>query len=598
MTIKPKMKAYIVQPIRLFIYTLMFAFLPIGIRAQNPIIQTNYTADPAPMVHKGTVYVYTTHDEDKTVRNFFTMNDWRCYSTTDMVNWTDHGAILNYQDFTWARGDAWAGQCVPKNGKFYFYVPINQKNGGNAIGVAVSDSPTGPFKDAIGAPLLVGYGYIDPTVFIDDDGEAYLYWGNPKLWYVKLNPDMISYDQKVGIVQVPMTEESFKARVINAHATFAWAKSIDVSNAHSVKGPDNNFYWYVSALEKSTNKRVIGVAKGTKAMGPFTDVLGKPLISEKNLEEKLNPTVVVDAEKQAYLTWGDSVLWYAKLNSDMISYDLISGIGTVPTEKRDWFASKIRGTVYSTEKRATTYEEGPWLFKRDNRYYLLYPAGGVPEHFAYSTSTSPTGPWIYGDTIMTVIKEGGAFTNHPGYIEFKGKSYLFYHNGALPGGGGFKRSVCVEPFCFNADGSIPSIQPTKTGVLESASLLNPFERVEAETVAWEDGIETVKDANVGVYVSDISNGDFIKVRSVDFNKGAKSFVACLASVTAGGQLEIRLDDKQGALIGTLEIKGTGGPISWNTQTCRVEKTKGVHDVYFVFKVHDGSTFSFDWWKFM
>ncbi|WP_431295458.1 family 43 glycosylhydrolase [Pedobacter sp. P26] len=164
------------------------------------------------MVHNGTVYLYTSHDEDVTVKNFFTMNDWRCYSSKDMVNWTDHGAILSYKDFSWSRGDAWAGQCIFRDGKFYYYLPVNQKNGGNAIGVAISDTPTAGFKDAIGKPLLSGFGYIDPTVFIDDDGQAYLYWGNPQLYYVKLNKDMVSYDEKIGIVKVPLNKQSFSAR--------------------------------------------------------------------------------------------------------------------------------------------------------------------------------------------------------------------------------------------------------------------------------------------------------------------------------------------------------------------------------------------------
>ena len=266
--------------------------LPFVSQAQNPIVQTNYTADPAPMVHNGTVYLYTSHDEDVTVKNFFTMNDWLCYSSTDMVNWTDHGVVLSYKDFEWSRGDAWAGQCIYRNGKFYYYLPVNQKNGGNAIGVAVSDSPTGPFKDALGAPLLVGYGYIDPTVYIDDDGQAYLYWGNPNLWHVKLNEDMISYDKSYGIVKEDLKDENFGYR----------SKKID--------------------------------------------------------------------------------------------------------------------------NRTAAYEEGPWLFKRNSLYYMLYPAGGVPEHLAYSTSKSITGPWTYGDTIMHVIKNKGAFTNHPGYIEYKGNIKL------------------------------------------------------------------------------------------------------------------------------------------------------------------------------
>jgi len=93
--------------------------------AQNPIIQTTYTADPAPMVYNDRLYVYTTHDEDKST--WFNMNNWRAYSTNDMLNWTDHGKILSYTDFEWAKGDAWAAQCVEKNGKFYLYVPVISK---------------------------------------------------------------------------------------------------------------------------------------------------------------------------------------------------------------------------------------------------------------------------------------------------------------------------------------------------------------------------------------------------------------------------------------------------------------------------------------
>ena len=439
--------------------------LPFVSQAQNPIVQTNYTADPAPMVHNGTVYLYTSHDEDVTVKNFFTMNDWLCYSSTDMVNWTDHGVVLSYKDFEWSRGDAWAGQCIYRNGKFYYYLPVNQKNGGNAIGVAVSDSPTGPFKDALGEPLLVGYGYIDPTVYIDDDGQAYLYWGNPNLWHVKLNEDMISYDKSYGVVKEDLKDENFGYR----------SKKID--------------------------------------------------------------------------------------------------------------------------NRTAAYEEGPWLFKRNSLYYMLYPAGGVPEHLAYSTSKSIAGPWTYGDTIMHVIKNKGAFTNHPGFIELNGQPYLFYHDGGLPGGGGFKRSVSIEPFNFNADGSIPLIHPTKEGVTKSTANLNPFARVEAETIAWSEGLKTAKDTKTGVYVTKINNGDYIKVRSVDFGEGAKKFEASVASNTQGGKIEIRVGSATGTLLGTCLVKPTGGATAWTVSACKTKKMKGLHDIYFVFKGGEGELFNFDWWSF-
>jgi beta-xylosidase len=199
-----------------FVAVLMATVFPRPSRADNPIVQTNYTADPAPMVYGDRLYVHTTHDEDVTVKDFFTMNDWRVYSTADMVNWTDHGSPLSYKSFTWGVGDAWAGQCTPRNGKFYFYVPMNNSSG-TKIGVAVGDSPIGPFKDALGKALLSGGGYIDPTVFIDSDNQAYLYWGNPNLYYVKLNENMTSYTGSVN--QVNLTVEGFGKRTNTDRAT-------------------------------------------------------------------------------------------------------------------------------------------------------------------------------------------------------------------------------------------------------------------------------------------------------------------------------------------------------------------------------------------
>lgn len=162
--------------------------------AANPIVQTCYTADGAPLVWNDTFYLFTGHDEGNS--GFFSMNDWRCFATTDMQNWTDLGVPLDYTTFKWASGEAWAAQCIERDGKFYYYVTVTAANGGGrAIGVAVADSPEGPFTDPIGKPLCgPNWSYIDPTVFVDDDGQAYLYWGNPKLWMVKLNADMISYE--------------------------------------------------------------------------------------------------------------------------------------------------------------------------------------------------------------------------------------------------------------------------------------------------------------------------------------------------------------------------------------------------------------------
>lgn len=168
----------------------------LSLNAQRPLIQTKFTADPAPMVHNDTVFLYTTHDEDDS--QGFKMLDWLLYSSTDMVNWTDHGAIASLKNFKWVTRDngAWAQQTVYRNGKFYMYCPIH----GQGIGVLVSDTPYGPFKDPIDKPLVwqkEHWDDIDPTVFIDDDGQAYMYWGNPNVYYVKLNEDMVSYSGEI-----------------------------------------------------------------------------------------------------------------------------------------------------------------------------------------------------------------------------------------------------------------------------------------------------------------------------------------------------------------------------------------------------------------
>ncbi|MBO7515254.1 MAG: family 43 glycosylhydrolase, partial [Lachnospiraceae bacterium] len=110
-------------------------------KGKNPIITSIYTADPAPMVDGDTLYLYTTHDEDQLINDFYTMFDWRCYSTTDMVNWTDHGKIFSLDDIEWADDRAWAPQCVARNGKYYLYCPVHKKESGMAIAVGVSDSP-------------------------------------------------------------------------------------------------------------------------------------------------------------------------------------------------------------------------------------------------------------------------------------------------------------------------------------------------------------------------------------------------------------------------------------------------------------------------
>ena len=442
--------------------------LATGAKAQNPFVQTWCTSDPAPMVHNGTMYVYTGHDEDGA--DFFWMQEWRVYSTQDMVNWQDHGSPLALESFSWADDRAWASQTVERDGKFYWYICAHSKiSGGMAIGVAVGDSPTGPFRDALGKPLFENgsWDHIDPTVFIDDDDQAWLMWGNPQVYYLKLNRDMISYEGELG--KLPMTEEAF----------------------------------------------------------------GGPMMKERE-----------------------------------------------------------KGKKYKD-----SYVEGPWLTKRNGTYQLLYAAGGVPEHISYSTAPSVLGPWKYAGEIMP-LSNTNSFTNHCGVADFKGHSYFFYHTGKLPQGGGFGRSVAVEEFKYNADGSFPTILPTDEGVKPIAEF-NPYRKVEAETMAFSKGIKTEQNDEVGVYVSDIHNGDYIKLQNVCFcNKLPRTFTARVASGLRGGQIEVRIDSINGKLACKLEVPGTGGWEKWQTLTADfTEQVKGRHDLYLVFKGRKGpKLFNFDWWE--
>ena len=186
--------------------------------AQNPIITEKFTADPAAIVHDGTMYLYAGHDEAPDDFHFYKMNEWLVYSSKDMVNWKEHEVPLKVTDFKWAKADAWAAHVVEKDGKFYWYVTVTHGSvPGKAIGVAVSDSPTGPFKDARGTALVtndmtkntaIDWDDIDPAVFIDDDGQAYIFWGNTVCYYAKLKDNMIELDGPIKTIELPNFTEA------------------------------------------------------------------------------------------------------------------------------------------------------------------------------------------------------------------------------------------------------------------------------------------------------------------------------------------------------------------------------------------------------
>jgi beta-xylosidase len=186
--------------------------------AANPIVRDLYTADPSVVVDGGRLYLYTGRDEARSDKDGYRMHEWRVFSTCDMQTWTDHGVPANLKTFSWAKGDAFAADVVKRNGKYYLYAPVQHATSpGFAIGVAVSDSPTGPFKDARGSALVTNdmtretpnsWDDIDPAVFIDDDGQAYMYFGNKVLKYVKLKSNMTELDGPIQTVGIFNFEEA------------------------------------------------------------------------------------------------------------------------------------------------------------------------------------------------------------------------------------------------------------------------------------------------------------------------------------------------------------------------------------------------------
>ncbi|WAC09305.1 glycoside hydrolase family 43 protein [Dyadobacter pollutisoli] len=183
----------------------------------NPIIKHFFTADPTVLVHDGIVYLYTGHDEAGIGHSGYVMNTWLGFSSNDLIHWQDHGILLRATDFKWSSGDAYASKVIQRGGKFYWYVSVTHAElSGKAIGVAVSNSPAGPFEDARGSAMITHdmlppteneKANLDPTVLVDDDGQTYIFWGNGTCYFARLKENMIELDGPVHIIDLPDFQE-------------------------------------------------------------------------------------------------------------------------------------------------------------------------------------------------------------------------------------------------------------------------------------------------------------------------------------------------------------------------------------------------------
>jgi len=330
----------------------------------------------------------------------------------------------------------------------------------------------------------------------------------------------------------------------------------------------------------------IGVAVADNPLGLFKDPIGKKLV-ETNTPGVMpaqnmwlfDPMTFIDDDGQAYMYFGgngDNNVRVIKLNRDMISVDGPA----IPLIAQNFF-------------------EASWMHKNNGIYYFSYSSNPRAQmRIDYMKSNNPTSGFTYGGVISNQPPLNDN-NNHQAIFKFNGTWYEAYHNRIvakevkIPAT--YKRNLCLDMFKHNPDGTIEVMINTVDGV-KQVSYLNPFERVEAETFNSQKGIKTEVCNNGGMNVCNIKNGDWIKVKGVDFGKsGVKTFSAAIAGNS--GQIEIILDSLSVKPIGVCQVTSTEGAQQWKTISCKVNKVQGIHDLFFVFKGGKGNLFNFDWWKF-
>ncbi len=434
------------------------------------------------------------------------------------------------------------------------------------------------------APLNVG----DSVLYVftgHDEDRADFFWMQE--WRVYCTRDMVNWTD----LGSPLALESF-----------SWAD--DRAWAAQVIERNGKFYWYVCAHSKISGGMAIGVAVANRPEGPYRDALGRPLY-ENGSWDHIDPTVWIDDQGQAWLAWGNPRVYVLQLQEDMIH---AKGDVQLLDMTEEGFGSPLANQREKDKKYKDSYVEGPWLIqKTPGLWFLLYAAGGVPEHISYSSAASPLGPWHYEGEIMPL---GGtdSFTNHCGVADFKGHSYFFYHTGHLPGGGGFGRSTAVEEFKYTDDGRFPTIMPTREGVQPIATF-NPYRRVPAATMAYSYGLKTKQYSlpaahgrgprELSVYVTETHDGDWLRLDNVDFGvNGAREITVSAASGLRGGRIELHVDSLHGLQLGTIEIDGTDGWERFSTFSAFLPRiAPGVHDLYLVFRGRKGpELFNLEWWQ--
>lgn len=405
------------------------------------------------------------------------------------------------------------------------------------------------------APMVYNDTVFLYTTHDEDDAEGF----KMQDWLLYTSTDMVNWTDH-GVVA------SLKS--------FDWVKRDNGAWAEQVVERNGKFYMYCPIHGNG-----IGVLVSDSPYGPFNDPLGKPLVWQKEHWDDIDPTVFIDEDGQAYMYWGNPNCYYVKLNEDMISYS---------------------GDIVKLKETPEHYQEGPWFYKRNGHYYLAFASTCCPEGIGYAMSDSPTGPWKTKGYIMRPTERTRG--NHPGIMDYKGKSYVFGLNYDLlkleTNTHYERRSVSVAEMHYNEDGTIQEVPYWADTKLEQIGTFNPFRKVEAETMAWGYGLKTAPNADKSLSVVDVNNGEYICVRGVNFGKNKARRFEVSALPLEGGNLKIRLDAPDGKIVGNVNIPQGNETSKYELYSCEVNAVSGIHDLYLSFEGENNKDlFELDYWKF-
>lgn len=405
------------------------------------------------------------------------------------------------------------------------------------------------------APMVYNDTVFLYTTHDEDDAEGF----KMQDWLLYTSTDMVNWTD-YGVVA------SLKS--------FDWVKRDNGAWAEQVVERNGKFYMYCPIHGNG-----IGVLVSDSPYGPFKDPLGKPLVWQKEHWDDIDPTVFIDEDGQAYMYWGNPNCYYVKLNEDMISYS---------------------GDIVKLKETPEHYQEGPWFYKRNGHYYLAFASTCCPEGIGYAMSDSPTGPWKTKGYIMRPTERTRG--NHPGIMDYKGKSYVFGLNYDLlkleTNTHYERRSVSVAEMHYNEDGTIQEVPYWADTKLEQIGTFNPFRKVEAETMAWGYGLKTAPNADKSLSVVDVNNGEYICVRGVNFGKNKARCFEVSALPLEGGNLKIRLDAPDGKIVGNVNIPQGNETSKYELYSCEVNAVSGIHDLYLSFEGENNKDlFELDYWKF-